>query len=225
MPAERIPFFNTRYRFSHFYYVLQRLFSEGVTIEHSYQYSTQYLNQTELTRLFKKEIVKETMTPEKNSQFDPLTFMMARDFVTYLPDDILVKVDRATMAVSLEGREPLLDHNLIEFVAQLPSEAKVKNGEKKYILKRIAHKYVPKKLLDRPKQGFAIPLADWLRKDLKPLVDHYLDESVLAKQNVFNIDFIREKKEAFFSGRNDHLEFLWFLLIFQMWYDVWMTGH
>ncbi len=99
--------------------------------------------------------------------FSPLAFMMAIDYQTYLADDILQKVDRASMSVGLEAREPFLDHHVIEWSAKLPDSYKYQKGIKKYILKEIVHRYVPKNLMDRPKMGFAIPIEKWLYEDLK----------------------------------------------------------
>ena len=108
----------------------------------------------------------------KADNYSTLSYMMAVDYQTYLLDDILQKVDRAGMSVSLEGREPFLDHRIIEWAAQLPLDYKYNNGNKKFILKEIVHKYIPAKMMDRPKMGFGIPISAWLQNDLKPFVDH-----------------------------------------------------
>ena len=110
--------------------------------------------------------------------------MMAIDFQTYLLDDILQKVDRATMTHSLEGREPFLDHRILEFAAQLPDNFKYNNGIKKRILKDITHQYIPQKLLDRPKMGFAIPIASWLNNQLKDYVQNSPIDYVNFTDNV-----------------------------------------
>jgi asparagine synthase (glutamine-hydrolysing) len=99
--------------------------------------------------------------------YSPLAYMMAIDYQTYLIDDILQKVDRASMTASLEGREPFLDHRVIEWAAQLPDNYKYYKGSKKHIIKEIVHQYIPKELMDRPKMGFAIPIENWLMIDLK----------------------------------------------------------
>jgi asparagine synthase (glutamine-hydrolysing) len=120
-----------------------------------------------------------------NKYHSPLSYMMAIDYQTYLLDDILQKVDRAAMSVSLEGREPFLDHTVIEWAAQLPDNYKYNNGNKKYILKEIVHQYIPKELMDRPKMGFAIPIENWLTIDLKDKVFYYLDSKKIANQRNF----------------------------------------
>ncbi len=158
-----------------------------------------------------------------DSHFSPLHYMMAIDYQTYMLDDILQKVDRAAMSVSLEGREPFLDQRIIEWAAQLPEEYKYHNGNKKYILKQIVHKYIPKAMMERPKMGFAIPLAQWLSKDLKPLVDEFLNEKFIEKQGIFNNDAIQKIRTAFYNGRVERAEKVWFLLSFQMWYQKWIT--
>ena len=116
--------------------------------------------------------------------------MMAIDYKLFMSDDVLVKVDRATMSASLEGREPLIDHRLIEFMARVPLDIKYKNNQGKYLLRKILYKYLPQELIDKPKSGFQIPLNEWLRGELKLLVLKYLDEKELDK-NIFNIEEIK----------------------------------
>ncbi len=151
-----------------------------------------------------------------------LEHIMAVDYQTYLPDDILQKVDRAGMAFSLEGREPFLDHRIVEWAAQLPMNYKYKNGSKKFILKEILHKHIPKVMMDRPKTGFGIPIAAWLSNELKHYIDEYLNDDFLHKQNLFNLAPVQHLKKQFFAGQHDLAEKLWFLLMFQMWYKQWM---
>jgi asparagine synthase (glutamine-hydrolysing) len=153
----------------------------------------------------------------------PLDRFMAMDYLTYMNDDILVKVDRASMFVSLESREPLLDHRIIEFVATLPVEWKIRNGVKKYLLKKIAHQYIPEHLLDRPKSGFAMPVFEWLKKDLKDMLNDLLDSSLIAQQGILNPVVVNQLKEDYFAGKNINAQKLWLLLSFQMWYHKWMT--
>jgi asparagine synthase (glutamine-hydrolysing) len=149
--------------------------------------------------------------------------IMAIDYETYLADDILQKVDRAGMSVSLEGREPFLDHRIIDWAAQLPMQYKYNNGSKKFILKEILHKHIPKEMMDRPKSGFGIPIATWLRSDLKPFVETYIELSFLEQQNIFNAKSIIDLKDAFYiGGQNELAEKIWFVLMFQMWYKEWM---
>jgi asparagine synthase (glutamine-hydrolysing) len=144
------------------------------------------------------------------------------DYRTYMVDDILTKVDRATMSISLEGREPLLDHRIIEFVSQLPSELKYNNGEKKYLLKKIAHKYIPKPLLDRPKAGFTFPMQEWLTTDLKDYVFNYINEEQLSKHNYLNVKKAIRMRDDFLAGKKNMETQIWLILMFQMWWNKWM---
>jgi asparagine synthase (glutamine-hydrolysing) len=160
----------------------------------------------------------------EESYFDPLTYAMAKDYQTYMVDDILQKVDRATMSVSLEGREPFLDQHVIEWAGRLPVEYKIYNGQRKYLLRRIVHKYIPEKLMDRPKMGFAVPVNSWLHGVLKPLVDKYLGESYIRKQHIFNESYILQIKRRYSEAKKENDYKIWFLLMFQMWYDKWIGG-
>ena len=146
--------------------------------------------------------------------------MMALDFVTYLPDDILVKVDRAAMASSLETRIPLLDHNLIEYVWRISHSLKIKKGEGKWILKQILNKYVPKHLTDRPKMGFAIPLHSWLRGPLRDWSENLLNKKRLEQEGYFNSELIREKWDQHISNKKNWQHDLWNVLMFQAWIDA-----
>jgi asparagine synthase (glutamine-hydrolysing) len=137
-------------------------------------------------------------------------------------DDILQKVDRATMSVSLEGREPFLDQKIIEWAAQLPSDYKYHGGQKKYILKQIVHKYIPREMMERPKMGFGIPVETWLGKELKPLVLDYLSEEKLNQHGLFDNRQVKKLVDEFYSGRTEKYLKIWHLLMFQMWYEKWM---
>ncbi len=160
---------------------------------------------------------------EFREDLDQLDRMLAMDYKTYMVDDILVKVDRAAMSTSLEGREPLLDHRLIEFAAQLPSAYKMKGQDKKYILKEIVHKYLPKEMMDRPKMGFGIPVFDWLRHDLKPYADEFMNETALMDHGLFKKEGVMHIVNRFMAGDRNYNNLFWYLLIFQMWYKKWMT--
>lgn len=153
-----------------------------------------------------------------NQNNDSLDKIMAIDYKTYQLDDILVKVDRATMSVGLEGREPLLDHRIIEFISTLPSKYKIKNGEKKYILKEIVHNYIPKELMDRPKMGFGFPLKEWFGDELKKYILEYLDSEKITKIGLLNVQEVEVlKKDWLVNNRN--LNKLWLILNFVMWYE------
>tara|TARA_B100000902_G_scaffold89785_1_gene93535 strand:- start:1776 stop:3695 length:1920 start_codon:yes stop_codon:yes gene_type:complete len=145
--------------------------------------------------------------------------MMAYDLITYLPTDILTKVDRAAMAVSLETRVPFLDPEVIEFSASLPVEFKIRNGITKWALREVLYKYVPKDLIERPKMGFAVPLAEWLRGPLKDWAEALLDEKRLHQEGFFNVEFVRCKWLEHLSGKRNWHHQLWNVLMFQAWLE------
>lgn len=140
------------------------------------------------------------------------------DINSYLPDDILVKVDRAAMANSLETRVPLLDHRLVELSLKVPTSVNVNHGATKQPLRKILYQHVPRELVDRPKQGFAVPKAHWLRNELREWAEDLLSEAALNDSGVFNTDLIRQKWQAHLFTEHDYSFHLWSVLMFQSWY-------
>lgn len=155
---------------------------------------------------------------------------MLLDMDTYLPDDILCKVDRASMKYSLETRCPLLDTDVMEFAFSLPHEFKYKKGNKKRILKALAYQYVPQRLLDRPKTGFGVPIDKWLRGPLKPMLLDYTSEAFLTRQGIFKADYTSRLVQEYLntgdagagSGKN-YSRLIWALLVFQQWHNFYMS--
>lgn len=143
--------------------------------------------------------------------------MQYLDLIHYLPDDILTKVDRASMAYSLEAREPLLDHRLIEFAWKLPLNYKIRNGNLKWILKKILAKYIPSKLINRPKMGFGVPIEEWLRTYLRDWAIDLLNADTLDSQGFFNSKIVNQKLKEHLSGTRNHQYDLWGILMAQSW--------
>lgn len=223
--SERIPVLKNRPNFHSRYDKLKNLLNDPSPSELLRNLS-QVFSKGEVEKLF-KETVSEMPTLHNSVElrkdyYDALSFMMAVDYQTYMVDDILQKVDRATMSTSLEGREPFLDQHIIQWAAQLPSGYKYYEGQKKYILRQIVHKYVPREIMERPKMGFGIPIAAWMANELRQLVTDYLSPSALAKHGLFNEQEVAVMLKDFMSGRKEkHLK-IWYLLMFQMWYEKWM---
>jgi asparagine synthase (glutamine-hydrolysing) len=151
-----------------------------------------------------------------------LNKIMAIDYKTYMVDDILVKVDRATMSVSLEGREPLLDQRIIEYMAKLPNDYKIRDGKAKYLMRKILEKHIPKELWERPKQGFAIPANHWFHNELKYLFDEFLVNNN-KNSGYLNKKYVKNILDNYFKKYNDGPNYfrMWSLLMWEMWYQKW----
>ena len=153
-----------------------------------------------------------------------LARLMRVDQMTYLPDAMLTKVDRASMAVSLEVRVPLLDHRVVEYTAKIPDTLKFRNGTGKYLLKRLLARYVPNHLFERPKMGFGVPMERWFRNELKRLLLDYLSPERIKKEGLFDHTLVENRLKEHLSGRTNHHYRLWVLLMWEMWRERWLAG-
>lgn len=216
-----IPYVDKIFNFESRYFKLKNILKAKDIIE-ILKYTSQHFTYEELKNIFLKEIKNLPSNFDLKINSDNISKMLAIDYKTYLPDDILVKVDRATMSVSLEGREPFLDHRIVEFVSRLPSEYKIRNGEKKWLLKQIAYKYLPKSLIDRPKKGFSVPIFRWLKKELKEYLTYYLSERRLKENGILDYKKVIKLRDQYLNGKKIDIHKLWFLLIFEMWREKWL---
>ena len=158
--------------------------------------------------------------PDAWSSFpDKRQVMMLIDQKAYLPEDILTKVDRASMAVSLEARVPLLDHRLVEFSWAVPAEYKFRYGQGKWPLRQVLHRYLPEHLVNRPKMGFGVPIGEWLRGPLRGWAEALLDERRLEDEGFFSARYVRKHWQEHLSGKRRWHQQLWAVLMFQAWYE------
>ncbi len=147
---------------------------------------------------------------------------MAVDRQTYLPDAMLVKVDRASMAAGLEIRVPLLDQRVVDYAARIPEKYLYHHGKGKMILRKLLARFVPPALFERPKMGFAIPVSQWLRSELKPILQDYLSEDRLKQEGLFDTALVRSAITEHLSGVQNHPHRLWALLMWEMWRERWL---
>ena len=179
----------------------------------------------DLPGLFKEPV--DTLDETFNADFASIksgklmTQMLYADFNVWLPDNILTKVDRASMSTGLEAREPLLDHRVVQFASRLPLDFKYRNGESKYFLKKVLSRHIPEELYDRPKTGFVGPVDSWLRGKLKPLVMEYLSAAEIRKSGFFNAEEVSRWTDKFYNDSSIKPDRVWNLLMFQMWYKKW----
>jgi asparagine synthase (glutamine-hydrolysing) len=196
--------------------------------------AVRYFGADEKPALLVPDVQRALTRPDPETQlarhFDRYTHlpwpaqMMRFDAETYLPEDILTKVDRMSMAHSIESRVPLLDNEVIAFAASLPSSLKIKNGRRKHVLKEVAARLLPRDLLDRPKQGFGVPLGVWFRGNLRELFADTLLAPRSATNQYFRRPFVRRLLDEHLSGRRDHTLRLWQLVVFERWHSLYVSG-
>ncbi len=223
-----IPVFNSKYNFRTRYFKIRDLLTAR-NITDAMSRISRYMTENDIKNYISEtapELYKTFFDDE--NQFSPgvddINRMCAIDYKTYMVDDILVKVDRATMSVSLEGREPLLDHRIIEFIARLSGLFKLRNGETKYLFKKIVHNLIPRQLLERPKMGFGVPIGRWLKNELQGYLHEYLEPERLKREGILNSKSIARLKDSYLGGKPENAKVLWLLLVFEMWYERWMTS-
>ncbi|MCP4110297.1 MAG: asparagine synthase (glutamine-hydrolyzing) [Desulfobacteraceae bacterium] len=161
-------------------------------------------------------------TFEQTEGMPLLSRLMQADQKTYLPDAMLTKVDRASMGVGLEIRVPLLDHRVVEYTSGLPDSLKYKNGQGKYILRKLLARYVPEQLFERPKMGFGVPIDRWFRNELNPMLMDYLSPERLKNEGLFDHTLVEQKINEHMSGKISHQYRLWTLLMWEMWREQWL---
>ncbi|KXK44223.1 MAG: asparagine synthase [Bacteroidetes bacterium OLB11] len=202
--ADKIPILRNKYLFHSRYEKVKQFLKQADDFHMNQVLSKQFLEE-DVQKILLHPITKlETdfdSTELRKENYSTLNYIMAIDYETYLVDAGMQKVDRATMTHSLKGREPFLDHRIIEWAATLPTNYKYNNGIKKYILRDITHQYVPKEIMERPKMGFGIPIAQWLTIDLKHLVDMYFSDSYLKTQSIFKIKETQKVIHDFYNGK------------------------
>ena len=188
-----------------------------------------YLNILRNLLLCKKQICGLDPIEKKYEEQSWAYRRMLIDMDTYLPGDILCKVDRSSMKYSLEARCPFLDKNIMEFSLGLPLEFKIRNGNLKSLIKDLVYRYIPKEMMDRPKQGFSVPIEKWLRSQLKEELLSYVERDYLIRQNIFEVDATRQFIQDFVvngdkgkkTGQN-YTKFAWAYYVFQKWYEKYM---
>lgn len=193
-------------------------------IQDLYRMTVCFWSKDELGFLLGKELPESQFeeTFKKTEGWPILSRLMRVDQKTYLPDAMLTKVDRASMAVSLEVRVPLLDHRVVEYTSSLPEDLKYRNGIGKYVLKKLLARYLPAGLFERPKMGFGVPIDRWFREDLKVMLLDYLSPEHLKKEGLFDQTLVEKTIMEHLSGQTNHQYRLWSLLMWEMWRERWI---
>ncbi|MCB9255499.1 MAG: asparagine synthase (glutamine-hydrolyzing) [Chitinophagales bacterium] len=188
---------------------------------HIFSVEQYFFSARELNDLLLKGMQQELKYPlvERERKLNAVENQAFFDLKHYLKDDLLVKVDRASMQYSLETRVPLLDHRIVEFSINLNDKLKLKNKESKYLLKQVLYEYLPKELFDRPKWGFSIPIRYWLQNELKYLIDNYLSDTVLLKYRIFDKDKVKDLVSRYFAGEDHLFNKIWAIILLNQWLE------
>ena len=222
---EYIPYFRLKYNFATRYEKMKLIWKHHDPVK-AVKYISQYITESEAETFLGTHFIRYHTYFDDGGKLqgnnETINNLLAIDYKTFLVDNNLVKADRATMSVGLEGREPMLDHKVIEFTAQLPVHLKIRDGVNKWMLKEIVHRYIPKKLMERPKRPFIAPLMIWFREDLKDQLRYYLSEESLSKTQVFNPRPIIHLRDNYLAGKSVNYQKLWQVLMFQLWYNQWI---
>jgi asparagine synthase (glutamine-hydrolysing) len=185
------------------------------------------------SRLFTADARAEMTTPvgehieqlfRESGSREPLTQCLYVDLCSYLPDNILTKVDRMSMAVSLEARVPFLDKEMVELAFRVPDRLKIRGGVSKWILKRVAERYIPKQAVYRPKEGFSVPLKHWIAETHRDLTDELLAEQRIRRDGILHWPEVKRLKDEHIAGQRNHSHQLWTLMLFQAWQDRWLRS-
>ena len=197
---------------------------QGGDIQSLYRMTIQVWPEEMLWDLLQRGLVESQYeeTFRETEGWPILSRLMRVDQKTYLPDAMLTKVDRASMAVSLEVRVPLLDHRVVEFTSCLPDHLKYKRGKGKYLLRRLLSRYVPEALFERPKMGFGVPIEKWFRSELKRMLSDYLSVNRLKREGLFDAACVESQLKEHFCGKANHCYRLWALLMWEMWRERWL---
>ena len=194
---------------------------ESKTLDEMFANASSLVDSKDVNALLKlesgKPLYERPLINESRALMDE---MMRIDYQTFMSDEVLTKVDRATMSVSLEGREPFLDHRIIEFMAKVPVALKYKHGQGKYLPRQILYRHVPREIIDRPKAGFQVPLLEWLQNDLRYLVEEYLDKNRIDTE-IFDPYEVEKIKDELLSGSYTNVNTVWFVMMYEMWREKW----
>ena len=222
---DHLPFFRNSYNYATRYEKLKLIWKAKDPIQ-AVRYISQYITEKEVSSFlgveFDRYVTEFDRTRNTVNRNDVVNDLLALDFKTFLVSNNLNKVDRATMSVGLEGREPMLDVNLVEFLTQLPGSFKIRQGETKWLLKEVVHRHIPRELMERPKKPFIAPLTVWFKDELKEQLEYYLSPEKLAKTGLFNPEPILLLRDQYLRGEQIQFQKLWQLLSFQLWYSRWV---